>query len=59
MWQDCLNSEITFWVLLVADVFMIGIVIYGFFLIVKKEREFDKKLAERMEYAKFLKSLKK
>jgi hypothetical protein len=58
MWKDCLNSETTFWVLLVLDIIMAGLVAYAVIAMVKKEREFDKQIAKKIEYVKYLETLK-
>ncbi|MGQ7945042.1 hypothetical protein [Flavobacterium sp. WC2509] len=59
MWENFINSEVTYWVLLVADVVMIFGVFYGFFLYVVQEKEYDRKLAERLKYFEYLETIKK
>jgi heme/copper-type cytochrome/quinol oxidase subunit 2 len=58
MWQAFLNSEITFWVFIVADIILIGGLLVGFVWYLKDEKQHDKKMAERMAYLKHLESLK-
>lgn len=59
MWQDCLNSEITFWVLVVLDLVFIAVLLLGFVWYLKDEREHAKRVAERMAYLKRLETFKK
>lgn len=58
MWENFINSEITFWVLVVADVILIGCSLVGFVLYLKDEKQENKKIAERMAYLKHLETLK-
>lgn len=59
MWEDCLNSEITFWVLLIADIFLAGFVAYIFVLYLIQEQKYYRFHKERDEYLKYLETLKK
>lgn len=59
MWQDIINSEITFWVLLTADVVMIGFGIVGAVYYVNDHLKQRKIISERMAYLKHLESFKK
>jgi hypothetical protein len=59
MWQDCLNSEITFWLLLGADIVLAGFMIYGFVLYINEEKKYYRIHKERNECLKYLETLKK
>jgi len=59
MWQDCLNSEITFWVLVVADIFMVIIGFVGFVWYWQDDKKKSKIVAERIEYLKRIETFKK
>lgn len=59
MWENFINSEITFWVLVVADVVLIGGLLVGFVWYLKDEKQHDKIMAERLAYLKHLELLKK
>lgn len=58
MWQDCLNSEITFWVLVVLDLVFIVVLVVGFVWYLKDKKEHSKRIAEREAYLKRLETLK-
>jgi hypothetical protein len=58
MWENFINSEITFWVLLMADIILIGGSLVGFVLYLKDEKQHDKIMAERIAYLKHLETLK-
>jgi len=51
MWKNFINSEITFWVLGIADLVMIGILIYGAILWIKEENRIKAVIneSERLE----------
>jgi hypothetical protein len=59
MWQDCLSSEITFWVLLVFDIVLAVFMIYGFVLYINEEKKYYRIHKERDAYLKYLETLKK
>jgi len=58
MWENFINSEITFWVFIVADIILIGGLLVGFVWYLQDEKQHDKKRAERLAYLKHLESLK-
>jgi hypothetical protein len=54
MWQmwidDFLNSEITFWCLVIGCVFLIGFMLVAFIVLAIEDREYKKMLKERKDY---------
>lgn len=59
MWQNCISSPITFWVLIVLDVVLVGLFFYGLFLFVKDKKSRHEAKAENKELLEFLINCKK
>ncbi|MNX72860.1 hypothetical protein D3C86_1042310 [compost metagenome] len=59
MWENCINSEVVFWFLMVADVVLSVFMIYAFVLYRKDQKEHYRMLQDRIEYIKYLETLKK
>jgi len=59
MWQNCIDSEVVFWFLLVADIVLCSFLIYAFALYRKDKKEHYRMLQGRIEYKKYLETLKR
>lgn len=59
MWENFINSEMTFWVLGIADIVMILVMIYGANLWIKEEKRIKAIMEERFKNLEKQKTLKK
>lgn len=58
MWENFINSEMTFWLLGIADIVMILVMIYGAILWIKEEKRIKAIMDERFEKLEKLKPSK-